>query len=299
MTEREHHDIVNGNGSDDTEALLGAYVLDAVDEVDRRRVERLLATSPEARAEVERLNAAADRLAEAAAAGATAPSELFGTLMAKVAAGPAAAAGPVGEGAPTPPPAVEPVVLPRLSGDAPAVPVAGHSTVDIPRGVASFERHAEARRSRTPWILSAAAVVVLFVVGAVVVGNRSGDGDGVTDSVAAMEQMAAQAATMPGARTGELTDPENSMAVQVVVDPDGHAFVMSGVLPPLDSAHTYQLWSAEGGTMVSLGLLGSSPAMSVVGVDPSVHELAITVEPIGGSPGPTAAPMASGSLNTV
>ena len=39
--------------------------------------------------------------------------------------------------------------------------------------------------------------------------------------------------------------------------------------------------------------------MSVVGVDPSVHELAITVEPLGGSPGPTAAPMASGTLNTV
>jgi anti-sigma-K factor RskA len=89
------------------------------------------------------------------------------------------------------------------------------------------------------------------------------------------------------------------MAVQVVVDPDGHAFVMSGVLPPLDSAHTYQLWSAEGGTMVSLGLLGNAPGMSVVGVDPAVHELAITVEPIGGSPGPTAAPMATGTLNTV
>jgi anti-sigma-K factor RskA len=51
--------------------------------------------------------------------------------------------------------------------------------------------------------------------------------------------------------------------------------------------------------MVSLGLLGNAPAMSVVGVDPNVHELAITVEPIGGSPGPTAAPMATGTLNTV
>ena len=297
MTEREHHDIGNGNGSDDTESLLGAYVLDAVDDVDRRRVERLLETSPEARAEVARLDAAADRLAEAAAAGASAPSELFGSLMAQIAAGPSAAGGSGALGAPTPPPAVEPVLRPRLSDDTPAVSVPGHRPVDDQPGVASFERHAEARRSRTPWILSAAAVVVLFVVGAVVVGNRGGDG--VTDSVAAMEQMAAQAASMPGARTGELTDPENTMAVQVVVDPDGHAFVMSGVLPPLDSSHTYQLWSAEGGTMVSLGLLGSSPAMSVVGVDPGVHELAITVEPIGGSPGPTAAPMASGTLNTV
>jgi len=296
MTEHRHHDIGNDNGSDDTEALLGAYVLDAVDDVDRRRVERLLETSPGARAEVERLNAAADRLAEAAAAGASAPTELFSSLMAKVAAG-ASGAGSIGDGAPTPPPAVEPVLLPRLPGDAPTVSIPTHPPADIPTGVASFERHAAARRSRAPWILSAAAVVVLFVVGAVVVGNRS-DG-GAADSVAAMEQMAAQAASMPGARTGELTDAGNTMAVQVVVDPAGHAFVMSGVLPPLDSGHTYQLWSAESGTMVSIGLLGSAPSMSVVGVDPSVHELAITVEPVGGSPGPTAAPMASGTLTTV
>jgi anti-sigma-K factor RskA len=296
MTEREHHEIGNGNGSDDTEALLGAYVLDAVDDVDRRRVERLLQTSPEARAEVERLNAAADQLADAAAAGASAPSELFGSLMAKVAAS-ASGAGSSTHGAPTPAPELEPMIVPRLHDAGPVVSIPGHPSADTPSGVVSFERRAEARRSRTPWILSAAAVVVLFVVGAVVVGNRS-DG-GASDSVAAMEQMAAQAASMPGARTGELTDAGNTMAVQVVVDPDGHAFVMSGVLPPLDSGHTYQLWSAEGGTMVSIGLLGSTPTMSVVGVDPSVHELAITVEPIGGSPGPTVAPMASGTLTTV
>jgi anti-sigma-K factor RskA len=216
--------------------------------------------------------------------------------MAQIAAGPAPA-GSVREGAPTPPPAVEPVLVPRFDDDASGVSIPGHPGADTPPGVASFERHAAARRSRTPWILSAAAVVVLFVVGAMVVGNRSDDG--VTDSVAAMERMAAEAATMPGARTGELTDAGSTMAVQVVVDPDGHAFVMSGVLPPLDAGHTYQLWSAEGGTMVSLGLLGSTPSMSVVGVDPSVHELAITVEPIGGSPGPTVAPMASGTLTTV
>ena len=229
-------------------------MLDAVDDVDRRRVERLLETSPEARAEVERLNVAADQLAEAAAAGASAPTELFGSLMAKVAAGGRRApvrgggrpdAAPGGRAADRAPPP-----RPRAGRLDPGPPDA-----DTPAGVASFERHAEARRSRAPWILSAAAVVVLFVVGAVVVGNRSDDG--VTDSVAAMEQMAAEAASMPGARTGALTDAGNTMAVQVVVDPDGHAFVMSGVLPPLDSDHTYQLWSAEGGTMVSLGLLGS------------------------------------------
>lgn len=298
MTERNRPEEMgdgNGVGSDDTESLLGAYVLDAVDDVERRRVERLLETSPEAQAEVDRLNVAADRFAEAMAAGATAPNDLFGSLMAKVADRPSASSGTgVATGAPTPAPSVEPVLLPQ----APAAPEAQDAQTPAPLPeIASLQRHRVARRTRAPWVLSAAAVVVLFVVGAVAVGNRSDDG--ATDSVAAMEQMAVQAASMPGARTGALTDPENTMAVKVVVDPDGHAFVMSGVLPPLDSAHTYQLWSAEGGTMVSIGLLGPAPAMSVVGVDRNVHELAITVEPIGGSPGPTVAPMATGTLDTV
>jgi anti-sigma-K factor RskA len=234
------------------------------------------------------------------AAGASAPADLFGSLMAKVADRPRLGTG-ADSGAPTPPPSSDPVILPHapVATAAPASASASHDPLGaeaIPE-IASLQRHRENRRSRMPWILSAAAVVVLFVVGAVVVGNRSGDGT--TDSVAAMQKMAAEAATQPGARTGALTDADNTMAVDVVVDPAGHAFVMSGVLPALDAEHTYQLWSVDGGTPVSLGLLGSAPAMSVVGVDSHVHALAITMEPVGGSAGPTTKPMASGTLNTV
>jgi anti-sigma-K factor RskA len=246
MTDRDRHDEKgNGNGSgDDTETLLGAYVLGAVDDVERRRVERLLETDP---------------------------ADLLGSLMARVA---------------------DRATDGRSDPSGRDVVVGGSGAE-----VASLEPRAGLRRPRAPWILSAAAVVILFVVGAVVVTTRHDDG--VTDSAAAMQKMAAEAASMPGSRTGALTDAENTMAVQVIVDPDGHAFVMSGVLPALDSAHTYQLWSVDGGTPVSLGLLGSDPTMSVVGVDSQVHTLAITMEPMGGSAGPTTTPMASGTLNTV
>ena len=157
-----------------------------------------------------------------------------------------------------------------------------------------FERPA-ARRPRGAWILSAAAIVLLVVVGGLVVANRSGN-DSVSPEVA-MQRMADEAAGQPGARTGQLTDAENSMAVKVIVDPQGHAFLMADVLPALDDQHTYQLWAAEGDQMVSLGLLGSSPSMSMVGVDPAVTTLALTVEPMGGSTGPTSAPMAQGTLS--
>ena len=56
---------------DDTDVrdLLGAYALDAVDDVDRRRVERLLAADPGAAREVDSLRATAAMLGAAAATG--------------------------------------------------------------------------------------------------------------------------------------------------------------------------------------------------------------------------------------
>jgi anti-sigma-K factor RskA len=279
MSDHVLHEHDGTGHDDDPRELIGAYVLHALDDDDRRRVEQLLDADPSARVEAERLDAAADELAEAAAAGASAPSGLLASILSEAATRPAAG----GAAAPTEAPAVEPVIPPRATRPVPA-----------DDNVVPFERPA-ARRPRGAWILSAAAVVLLVIVGGLVVANRSGD-DGVSPEVA-MERLANEAASQPGARTGQLTDPESTMAVKVVVDTQGHAFLMADVLPALDDEHTYQLWAAEGDQMVSLGLLGSSPTMSVVGVDPSVTTLALTVEPIGGSTGPTSAPMAQGTLS--
>jgi anti-sigma-K factor RskA len=279
MSDHVLHEHDGTGAGDDPHELIGAYVLHALDDDDRRRVEQLLEADPAARVEAERLDAAADQLADAAAAGASAPSGLLSSILSEAATRPAGR----GAAAPTEAPAIEPVIPPRATRPA--------STDD---NVVPFERPA-ARRPRGAWILSAAAIVLLVIVGGLVVANRSGD-DGVSPEVA-MERLANEAAGQPGARTGQLTDAENTMAVNVVVDPQGHAFLMSGVLPTLDDEHTYQLWAAEGDQMVSLGLLGSSPTMSVVGVDPAVTSLALTVEPVGGSTGPTSAPMAQGTLS--
>ena len=53
------------SGSEDVSELLGAYVLDAVDDVERRRVERAAANDPQIAAEIDRLRIAADELADA------------------------------------------------------------------------------------------------------------------------------------------------------------------------------------------------------------------------------------------
>jgi anti-sigma-K factor RskA len=86
------------------------------------------------------------------------------------------------------------------------------------------------------------------------------------------------------------------MSVDVIVDDSGHGFLMTAALPTLAADETYQLWSAHGDTMVSLGMLGPDPTMAVVSIDAGVTDLALTREPIGGSVAPSGAPMAAGHL---
>ena len=257
-------------GATTTSSLLGAYVLDAVDEVERRRVERLLAADPAVRAEVVRLDAAADQLAEASAAGATAPRELWKSIAARLddrgASGSAqgdpsagsASADPATPAAPTAPPTSAPVVAPRRSEDD-----------ESSSTVRPFARP-PARRRRTTWLLTAAAAVVLLIAGAVVVGALSGRG-GTDSPEVAIRKLASEARAQPGARTATLVDTEASVSVDVVVDPSGRAFVLSDSLPPVDEAHTYQLWAVDGGTPVSVGLLGKDVRAAVVGLDSEVH----------------------------
>ena len=147
------------------------------------------------------------------------------------------------------------------------------------------------RRTR----FAAAAVLAVFVIGGAIFVGVGKDADA-PNTIAAMTAMANDAASQPGSRTGFLTDPDQTMKVQVVADAQGHGYLMTDPLPALPENETYQLWAANNGTMISLGMLGSNPEMSLVPIDPSVTELALTREPINGSVAPTSDPMATGSL---
>jgi hypothetical protein len=127
-------------------------------------------------------------------------------------------------------------------------------------------------------------------------GTSDRNGEFAGDPVAEMTALAQQLATQPGSRTAVLTDPGQSMTVDVIVDESGHGFLMTAALPSLVAGETYQLWSAHGDTMVSLGMLGSDPKMAVVSIDAGVTDLALTREPVGGSVAPSGAPMATGHL---
>ncbi len=242
--------------SDDVAELIGAYVLDAIDDVERRRVERAAAADPLIAEEIKRLGTVADSLADSVDA--APPAGLWESILSEV------EETPVGRGGPT-----------FVGIDEPAM--------------------RSSTSSRRFLLAAAAAVVAVFVIGgAALVGlSRS---SAPTDSIATMKSMALDAASKPGSRQGVLTDPANTMEVRVIVDAQGHGFVMTDPLPALPEGETYQLWSAANGTMISLGMLGSNPTMSLVPIDGSVTELALTREPAKGSVSPTSDPMATGQL---
>ena len=253
MTERSQ----TPPGPDDVSELLGAYVLGAVDDFERRRVERAVEADPEVAAEIERLRIAVDGLADAVAV--DPPAGLWDSIRSGVA-----------------------------DDDR------RNESVSSVEGLSNAPGQAGRRSNRSFFLAAAVVVAVVVISGSVVIGLSSTTPP--TDSIATMTAMANDAATRPGTRTGVLSDPDASMEIRVVVDVEGRGFVMTDPLPALPSGETYQLWSAANGTMVSLGMLGSDPEMSLVSIDASVTELALTREPAQGSVAPTSSPMATGLL---
>jgi anti-sigma-K factor RskA len=73
---------------------------------------------------------------------------------------------------------------------------------------------------------------------------------------------------------------------------NGKAVFLAGDLPPVASDRTYQLWVISPGHTTSAGLLGRGhSAQALVPAVRPGDSLAVTVEPAGGSPQPTTAPL--------
>lgn len=95
------------------------------------------------------------------------------------------------------------------------------------------------------------------------------------------DAVARLAATSPGAQTVSL---DGSLGQgTIVILPDGTGFLIENDLDPLDPGRTYQLWAVQDGTVISAGVLGSSPGVVTFHVDPALLEgLVITAERAGG-----------------
>jgi anti-sigma-K factor RskA len=135
-----------------------------------------------------------------------------------------------------------------------------------------------------PRLAAAAAAAVVVVGAAVGIGQIAGE-DGTSLQAGVVQVFEAE-----DAHTAEVDTSHG--AVRVATSPArGEMAVDTSGLQPLDSEHVYQLWSIADGTPTSVGVLddpgeGASMEMPATGT-----QVAITVEPAGGSEQPTTDPI--------
>lgn len=103
-----------------------------------------------------------------------------------------------------------------------------------------------------------------------------------------------------GADTVALRDARGRTVVLLRQVSDRRGEVVRSELAPAPAGHELQLWAGRGsgGPMRSAGLLGTALVDGRrVTIPRGAHELAISVEPTGGSTAPTTAPVAAGTFD--
>jgi anti-sigma-K factor RskA len=143
-------------------------------------------------------------------------------------------------------------------------------------------------RQRWGRFLMAAAAVVLVAAGAIGITQLGGDqaeqqqnllAEGVVQVFQAEDAHTATMETEIGGRISVAASPGlNQMAVD------------TAELPPLDDEHVYQLWAIQDGAMQPVTVLEPEKGAHMDMPAPDT-EVAITVEPIGGSEQPTTDPI--------
>lgn len=141
-------------------------------------------------------------------------------------------------------------------------------------------------RRWAPRLLAAAAAVVVLAGGAIglnaVLNNDDGGGlqAAVVQVFEAGDAHVAEVETSHGPLRVATSPTENEMAVD------------TSDLVPLDREHVYQLWAIQDGSPVSVGVLEDPKGGAAMEMPATGTEVAITVEPAGGSEQPTGDPIA-------
>jgi hypothetical protein len=256
--------------SADIHGLVGAYAVDAVDEQERTDFELHLAECPECQAEVSSLRAAAEQL----------------SLMSETA----------------PPSSMRDAVLTSIRTVRPLPPLEAQSrgpvasgpvgapspAVDAPRPTETNVLHFRPRRRVTTWLAAAAAAAALFIGGV----TWSPWDNGSSPRVSATEQVLA-------AKDAQRYEKVIGGAKATIVRSAslGKAVIIADHMPAAPDGKDFQLWLDQPNRgMVSAGVMphGSADTVTVLlsGDAATATGAGITMEPAGGSPSPTTAPVA-------
>ncbi len=296
---------MNVSEHDEIRSLLGVYALDAVDNLERERVEDHLTTCLACSAEVADHREAAASLAFA---GGDAPAGLWDRIAAELhlddtSSAPSELAAlsrePAAPSSPPPAPVLS-VPVPdetELEGPAPRRRTSGDRTVggSTDRPLTPGDPtiiSLDSRRRRPRWFapaLAAAAVVAAVAIG-IAVGRSGVD----QTQTASTELLAEQAISANGSRVAALDG--DGPSIRAVVEPSGTGYVFADSLPALPADQTYQLWGVRGDTVVSLGVFGPNPGVVAFTAAPDTEALAITAEVAGGVVSSAQKPVAVGPL---
>jgi hypothetical protein len=136
-------------------------------------------------------------------------------------------------------------------------------------------------RPRMSALVAVAAAIMLVVGGEAWFVSRQSSGtrpggDGLDTAIIA-------AYADPHSKSVRLESSDKKSYADVVLLPNGTGFLVRNNLPRLTDDRTYQLWGNVGTALVSLGVLGTSPAKLAFAVRaPALAALAITEEQAGG-----------------
>ncbi|MFD6396901.1 anti-sigma factor domain-containing protein [Nocardia sp. NPDC060249] len=146
-------------------------------------------------------------------------------------------------------------------------------------------RGAPGNRWHLRWLTVAAAAIVAVGagVGIGVVMERANDGTGAVTAQQVLDQPDSRESSVAVTGGGAMTVYESESL--------GAAAVSFQDMPALPADRAYQLWLIRAGTPKSVAVM-DGPASVVTAVDVA-DTLAVTVEPAGGSPGPTTSPIVS------
>lgn len=159
----------------------------------------------------------------------------------------------------------------------------------LPPSVPEVETTSERRlRTKFPRLLAAAAAVLIAVAGVGFLQMRDDTTRGSTlaaSVVSVFEAPDAHKATVETANGGRVSVATSPALNRMAVDTDE--------LPDLKSGQVYQLWSIADGSFASAGLLEDPDRGAAMALPAEGTQIAITIEPVGGSMRPSTAPIIS------
>ncbi|MGV9557999.1 anti-sigma factor [Streptomyces sp. NPDC003522] len=259
---------------EDPHSLAAPYALDALEPGERRRFEKHLDGCDRCTAEVRALSEDAVRLAWSTAA--PPPAAMRDRVLAAVRTTPQEPARePVGERAPQLPPHV--------------------------RGVRPPPGRSRTPRARRPlFVPFATATAAAALVVASLFAVQAGRTQDRLDAEQARAREIAHVLAAPDARASTAKDAGGGTIGVIASASVGEAVVTWGGREEPPGGRVHQLWVMRPGAQPrSLGLFEGDAPLVATGLEPSSTSLAVTVEPDGGSPQPTAEPVVQLTLKSV